>query len=175
MVQILITALLHHQILPATYLAMDTATAMAALPHFLFGWGTILIIRFLAKFKNGSGRARRYCERGWTATDRRESRGGPGEGFHERKNLLCRSVRCASEFFYTNRESITDYSTQVFTHWIRNMRKTKKLCKDAAHNGKNHENKIFMGPLKVWGAWGSIPCSSHPLSGPAHWLTECIW
>ena len=55
------------------------------------------------------------------------------------------------------------------------MRKTKKQRKDAAHNGKNHENKIFMGPLKVWGAWGSIPCSSHPLSGPAHWLTECIW
>ena len=39
-----------------------------------------------------------------------------------------------------------------------------KDCEDAAHKGKNHENKTSWGPLKVWEPQGSIPCSlSTPL------------
>ena len=60
----------------------------------------------------------------------REQR-GPGKRFHVQKifqliNYLCRHGQLmngvgstslnASEFFYTNREIITKYSTQAFTH-----------------------------------------------------------
>ena len=43
-------------------------------------------------------------------------------------------------------------------------RKAKVQHEDAAHKGKNHENKTSWGPLKVWEPQGSIPCSlSTPL------------
>ena len=29
-------------------------------------------------------------------------------------------------------------------------RKVKKQCKDAAHKGKNYENKSLMGPMGKW-------------------------
>ena len=43
--------------------------------------------------------------------------------------------------------------------------KRKIQHKDAAYKGKNHIWTSW-GPLKVWGAWGSISCS-FPLGGPA--------
>ena len=52
---------------------------------------------------------------------RQESRGGPGKYFHVREvhKFLIIHVEmrtCVNEFVYTNHKSITDYSTQVFTH-----------------------------------------------------------
>ena len=48
------------------------------------------------------------------------------------------------------------------------MRKTKKQHEDAAHNGKNHENKSLMGPLKSSGAPGKYSLfPPPPLGGPA--------
>ena len=106
---------------------------------------------------------------------------GPGKKvlcaqFFQLINYLCRrgqlingvgSTRLnASECFYTNRESITDYSTQAFTQWVQTMRKTKKQHEDAAHNGKNHENKSLMGPLKSLGAPGKYPLFPPPPPPP---------
>ena len=94
---------------------------------------------------------------------RRESRGGLGKFFL----IICvGKVNCwfdaftrVREFVYTNRESITDYSTQAFTHWVQTMWKIKKQREAAAHNG---ENKSLMGPLKSLGARWGIPCSPRP-------------
>ena len=43
------------------------------------------------------------------------------------------------DFVYTNRESITDYSTQAFTHWVQTMPgkwKIKKHREDAVHKSR---------------------------------------
>ena len=51
-------------------------------------------------------------------------------------------------FVYANRESITDYSTQAFTHWVQTMQwkaKKKKQREDAAQKGKI---KASWGPLQ---------------------------
>ena len=59
-----------------------------------------------------------------------------------------------NEFVYTNYESITDYSTQVFTHWVQTMPgkwKIKEQRENAANKCKNHEknayNKQHLGPI----------------------------
>ena len=60
------------------------------------------------------------------------------------------------EFVYTNHESITDYSTQAFTHWVQTMlgkQKIKKQYEDAAHKVK----KSLIGPLKSLGAPEKYP------------------
>ena len=48
------------------------------------------------------------------------------------------------------------------------MRKTKKQHEDGAHNGKNHENKSLMGPLKSLGVPGKYPLFPPPLSVGLH-------
>ena len=37
------------------------------------------------------------------------------------------------EFVYTNHESITDYSTQVFTDWVQTMPGKQKIKKEQEH------------------------------------------
>ena len=77
-------------------------------------------------------------------------------------------VNCIKEFVYNNHESITDYSAQVFTHWVHTMPgkwKIKEQREDAAHNDKNHENKSLMGPLKSLGALGKYPPPPPPSVG----------
>ena len=37
------------------------------------------------------------------------------------------------EFVYTNRESITDYSTQAFTDWVPTMPGKQKIKKEQEH------------------------------------------
>ena len=76
-------------------------------------------------------------------------------------NWLTHQRVCLHYRFYTNRESITDYSTQAFTHWVQIIPgkvKDKKQCEDVPHKGKNHENKSLVGPLKEFGGprevWG---------------------
>ena len=105
----------------------------------------------------------------WHLQGPRESRGGQGKRFHVQKNFqlinyLCRHgqlMNGVTEFFYTNCEIITNYSTQAFTHWVQTKQKTRKQCEDAAHKGKNNENKSLTGPLKSLGAPGKyLPPSS---------------
>ena len=64
-------------------------------------------------------------------------------------------------------ESITDYSTEVFTYESRQCnvkRKKREQHEDAAQKGKNHENKSLMGPLKSLGAPQKYLLSSPPFS-----------
>ena len=48
---------------------------------------------------------------------------------------------------------------------------SEKEREDAAHKGKNHQNKSLMGPLKAWGPRGGFPC--FPLGGPG--LAGSLW
>ena len=63
-------------------------------------------------------------------------------------------VQRVKEFVYTSRESVTDYSTQAFTHWVQTMQWKMKDCEDTAHKGNT---KSLMGPLKSLGGPGKYP------------------
>ena len=80
----------------------------------------------------------------------RESRGGPGKTFHafhtrsaDKRIHIGVAINFrhdytrVKEIFYTNqyRESITDYSTQVFTHYVQTMQWKEKQHEDATQKG----------------------------------------
>jgi len=67
---------------------------------------------------------------------------------------------------YTNLESITDYSTQAFTHWVQTMPgkwKVKKQRKDAAHQSitPQVERKKYIMLRKATKVHVYVQCFSH--------------
>ena len=73
---------------------------------------------------------------------------------------------------------VTDYSIQVFTHWVQTIKK-KKQREDAAQKGKNKEASwVPFSRKKVWGPRESIPCfppSQWAWTGVAWLYSSCDW